>query len=545
MSPATAETPFEIKARGAFYTPPELTRFLAAWAVRAGDDRVLEPSCGDGAFLAALVNRYAELGTTALESKLIAVERDVAEAIKAHSLAPTADLRAVDFFDLDPASVEPVDAAIGNPPYIRYHGFVGADRAKALARAAEQGVGLTNLASSWAHFVIHAAAFLKTGGRLALVLPAELLHTDYGAPVRDLLRRRFASVIVIAFDRMVFADAQVDAVLLLASQDDQHGIRVIRVEDEKSLSSLDLRGTDNEFAATQQDRWSGAVDRVAGRVYEDVLKTHRPVQIGTFASVDIGFVSGANDFFVLTADRAAALGLPASALSATVRRPSDVPGLMTKDPEIQWLLALNGEPITDPALSSYLAHGEELGVSRRYKPRNRKRWYSVHLPTRDAHGFIPYMSHHGPRFVVNRHRARSTNLLHGVSLQDGAPTPEALAVAMASSLTLLSAEIEGRAYGGGVLKLETREAERVVVPRIDNDHVRRLEAAHADADEMIRDGRVRDAARLADDVLGLDHDRLWQAYATFRDRRLIRGSSRRRARRGEQTKPQDGASSAP
>ena len=530
MPPVTAETPDQIKARGAFYTPPELTSFLAGWAVRSPRDRVLEPSCGDGAFVSAIGARYAQLGIHEPGGRLIGVERDAGEAGKSRRIVPSADIRTLDFFDLEPSSLEPVEAAVGNPPYIRYHGFGGADRAKALARASAQGVGLTNLASSWAHFVVHAAAFLKPHGRLALVLPAELLHTDYGAPVREFLMRRFSSVVVIAFDHMVFADAQVDAVLLLASQDDHQGIRVVRLLDESMLASADL--TPNEHQERGVDRrWSGSVDVDADRVYHEALGQLTVQRLGDIASVDIGYVSGANDFFVLRPDRAHELGLPTSSLAPTVRRPSDVPGLETRQDEIQLLLTVNGSDVLDPALQKYLAHGEAIGVSKRYKPRSRKRWYSVPLPTKAADAFMPYMSHHGPRLIVNRHGASSSNLLHGVALQPSAPPPDALAVAMASSLTLLSAEIEGRAYGGGVLKLETREAERLAVPILEPPTAKALEDAHAEADAHLRGGRIKDAAALADEILGLDHATLWNAYAVFRDRRLNRGSSRRRSQR--------------
>jgi adenine-specific DNA-methyltransferase len=534
MIPVTSGTPDEIKARGAFYTPVELTDFLASWAVRSSEDRVLEPSCGDGAFIAAIQSRMAQLGRDTPEDHLLGVEREATEAHKTQTLAPSADIRTLDFFDLDPAEVEPVDAAVGNPPYIRYHGFTGPDRAKALARANDQGVGLTNLASSWAHFVIHATAFLKPNGRLALVLPAELLHTDYGAPVREFLMRRFSSVVVVAFDHMVFADIQVDAVLLLASHDDDHGIRVVRLKDESMLATMDLTPGLGEQRGIDL-RWSGAVDIDAGRVYLDAFEQHRLQRLGQIASVDIGFVSGANDYFVLDRDRAEALGLPPSVLTATVRRPSDVPGLATRDDEVQLLLSVNGEtPIVDSVLS-YIAHGEAIGISRRYKPRSRKRWYSVPLPTKSAQAFMPYMSHHGPRVIVNRHDARSSNLLHGIALGRAAPSPDALAVAMASSLTLLSAEIEGRAYGGGVLKLETREAERLAIPVLDAELVHWLEDAHTEADVHVRAGRIKDAAALADRILDFDHATLWAAYAVFRDRRLTRANSRRRTQRSART----------
>ena len=79
----------------------------------------------------------------------------------------------MDWNDVLPA--DQCDYVMGNPPYIRYQDFTGESRAKALRAALRDGVRLNGLASSWAAFVVHASAFLKPGGRLALVLPAELL----------------------------------------------------------------------------------------------------------------------------------------------------------------------------------------------------------------------------------------------------------------------------------------------------------------------------------------------------------------------------------
>jgi N-6 DNA Methylase len=43
---------FELrKARGTFYTPVPVARFIADWAVRSPNDAVLEPSCGEAVFL--------------------------------------------------------------------------------------------------------------------------------------------------------------------------------------------------------------------------------------------------------------------------------------------------------------------------------------------------------------------------------------------------------------------------------------------------------------------------------------------------------------
>lgn len=50
------------KARGAFFTPEVVARYITEWAVRSSRDRVLEPSCGEAAFLLEAGRRLVELG---------------------------------------------------------------------------------------------------------------------------------------------------------------------------------------------------------------------------------------------------------------------------------------------------------------------------------------------------------------------------------------------------------------------------------------------------------------------------------------------------
>src|SRR5215831_17863199 len=70
------------KLRGGYYTPPDVALFLARWVLEASPRRVLEPSCGDGAFFAAL----GRLGATGLET-LVGCEVVPGEAAKARDRA--------------------------------------------------------------------------------------------------------------------------------------------------------------------------------------------------------------------------------------------------------------------------------------------------------------------------------------------------------------------------------------------------------------------------------------------------------------------------
>lgn len=514
------------KARGGFYTPRSLTRFLAEWAIHSPVDRVLEPSTGDGAFLRAAARRLRDLGATSFQDLLFGVELVDAEAKKAQRLVPEADVRIGSFFELGRDDVPSANVVIGNPPYIRFHGFGGQARAQGQARAAEQGVQLNGLASSWAHFVVHAASFLPaSGGRLAMVLPAELMHADYAAPVRAFLLRRFRSVTVVAFDRATF-DAQVDAVLLLASDDGAAGLTIVRATDAESLPKF---GSVVHAQTAADGRWTIAIDEAGRAAYTSLVGSSRFLRLREMAMVDIGLVTGANAFFVLSEGRARDFGLPREALSPIIERPSDLKGTSVDQASTKYLLDLRGKPhlTADKAISAYLAAGEREGTHLGYKCRTRNPWYGVPVTKAPADLFIPYMSHGSPRLIANAARAYSTNLIHAVRLKVDNVSTLGLSLASLSAATALSAEVEGRAYGGGVLKLETKEAESLLLPNVSADEERRLRQIGGTVDRLVRAGRVDEASRIVDAILGIDHDRLASLTGSLRSRRLgLRGRSR-------------------
>ena len=181
------DTASQRKARGAFFTPIPVARFLVDWAVQHPDSAVLEPSCGEAVFLHQIGRRATHAG------RLVGVELHAGSARKAEKSLRAEGVKARvhsgDFF-LHSEFGE-YDAVVGNPPYIRYQDFVGESRSRAREAALRAGVPLTNLASSWAAFAVHAALHLKAGGRLALVLPAELLTVNYASPVRQFLLEHF------------------------------------------------------------------------------------------------------------------------------------------------------------------------------------------------------------------------------------------------------------------------------------------------------------------------------------------------------------------
>jgi adenine-specific DNA-methyltransferase len=107
-----------------------------------------------------------------------------------------------------------------------------------------------------------------------------------------------------------------------------------------------------------------------------------------------------------------------------------------------------------------------------------------------------------------------------------------LALSWPNSATMVLSELGGRTYGGGVLKLETREAEKVLVPALTEKAAEHLERRAPAIDHLLRTGQHEAVADLVDPVVlaTLDpHARaaLREAWLDLRGRRKRRSSPAR------------------
>jgi hypothetical protein len=73
------------------------------------------------------------------------------------------------------------------------------------------------------------------------------------------------------------------------------------------------------------------------------------------------------------------------------------------------------------------------------------------------------MSGDGVALVANHAKCVCTNSVHGVTLKNGMSV-ESLQRGWGTPLARLSCELEGHPLGGGLLKLEPREAANLVLP---------------------------------------------------------------------------------
>jgi len=548
---ASIDTAVLRKARGAFFTPEPLARYVTEWAVRSVADQVLEPSCGEAAFLLAAVERLVALRdaeTAHRPPHLDGVELHEASASAARGLLRAAgvdaDIKVGDFFTFEPTAS--YDAVIGNPPYVRYQDFSGESRARSREAALRAGVPMSGLASSWAAFTVHAALFLRKGGRLGLVLPAELLTTNYAAPVRRFLLERFASVDLVLFEERVFPEVLEEVVLLLAEGYDEGPTDHFRVLQARGADDLAETPVVRSWAPLDLDaKWTPSLlSSEALSAFTSLSRSEGFDTLQAWGRTTLGIVTGNNRYFALSPQRVSELRLePSDLLRLSPPGSRHLRGLtytssaadeLGASGSSTFLFRPSGEP--SKAAWRYIRAGEVSGVNNAYKCRIRPDWWRVPLVA-PADLLLTYMNADTPRLCTNRARVHHLNSVHGVYIRPGVRSlaMDYLPLSSINSMTLVGAETVGRAYGGGMLKIEPREADRLPMPSPDLVESTKdgLAAIRPQMSRFLRAGRLTDAARLVDDLLlvgalGMPRSEvraLRDAHAELTARRVARGGS--------------------
>lgn len=529
------------KLRGGFYTDADIADFLSRWALAKKPRRVLEPSCGDGMFIGSLT----KLGEPSLR-EIFACEMDAAEAAKAANRTDKKGRRKItvhcgDFlrwFLFHSGNEEKFEAVVGNPPFIRYQYLPNEQQLLAEKVFARFGLPFTKHTNAWVPFVIAALSLLEPGGRLAMVIPAEILHIPHAQSLRRYLAQQCSRVLILDPDELWFENSLQGTVLLLTEKKEapsnrSHGVAIRRVEARADLLDLaEVFFTEGDYinGASIQGKWMPVFLSARERSLLESLREHKSIsEFGEVASVDVGIVTGANKFFLVPDAVVAEYGLHPWA-HPMFGRSEHVAGMVYDSADhsanrgaglpANFLWFDSQKESAFPAgVRRYLKAGEDDGLPQRYKCRVRSPWFrvpSVYV----APVAMLKRAHHFPRLVLNKAGVYTTDTAYRIRLLRGSGT--SLVYSFLNSLTSLCAELEGRHYGGGVLELVPSEIERLLLPiqQVGERDLRRLDSRFRTADDSFEVLREQDKKVLR--PLGLaarDCERIHEAWDRLRQRR--------------------------
>jgi len=471
------------KLRGGYYTQSDIAKFLTQWILEIKPKRILEPSCGDGAFVQAI----ADLAPKDLR-EIVACEIVSSEAEKASSrfnVCPHVNLsiHIGDFLEWSLLRInEPplFDGILGNPPFIRYQYLEPEQQNRSAKIFRHLGLPFTKHTNAWVPFILVSITQLRPLGRLAMVVPSEILHVLHAKPLRDFLLRECSRILILDPDHLWFSETLQGVVLLLAERKHVKSAELAEIAVVKLKGRDSLNGRASEYfaeseylpASSMNGKWMLALLNSEERNLLRELSKHQFIkQFRDIATVDVGIVTGANKFFLVSDSIVKEFRLEQWAYPM-FGRSEHVPGIIY-DKNIHeenrqkglptnflWFKDDLFENLSEDA-RLYIKRGENAKINERYKCRIRKPWYTVPSVYATPIGMLK-RCHHFPRLLWNKINALTTDTAYRIQVKS--LTEISFVVSFINSLTALTAELEGRHYGGGVLELVPSEIEKLLVP---------------------------------------------------------------------------------
>lgn len=447
---------------GQFATPNHISQFMASWAITDQDDKVLDPGIGAGQLAYQALHRKMSQGCQSPMPDITGVDVDeiaitmAATALKLADGQGTPDLYHHDFIRFSPiysgsqSQYKAYDAVISNPPYLRHQAVDNQSKSDINAIISEEtGQDFSQRTPLYGYFLIHAAEFLREGGRASFITPSQFMATDFGVEMKSFLLEHFTIHAIILLDDSVdiFDGVKTTPSILLleaGTPRDTHETTFLKLAhwptDTSVIDLLDQpsqRDTNDAVAfhatvaqkvLTPTERWTHYFNQT------DLQHNSKLVEFDTLATAKRGIATGNNDFFCLSQSDVDTYNIPPKYRARILKSARGLNKLNITIDDWQewrdngddaWMLYCydddgnirQNDDIENQAVKDYLQHGRQIGVTDGTLVSRRNPWYRV--DQRDPPDILgKYMNRNEFQFYRNDANLLTTNNTHTIYLND-------------------------------------------------------------------------------------------------------------------------------
>ena len=506
----------EQKLRGAYYTPLQLADAMVGLFASENICSVLEPSCGDGVFLDSL-NDTGMIDRISI-IQAVEIEKDEAEKVQIrYADKKNVEVCNEDFFDFFKRvqGKKSYDLILGNPPYIRYQYLKERQREIQSQILTDNGMKANKLINAWVAFMVACVQLLSEHGKIAFVIPAEILQVAYAEDLRLYLSNHLAKITLITYEQLVFPGIEQEVVVFIGEKDEcEKGIRIIEMENLEDFKILDIQKNGFQRVPHAKEKWTKYfVSADEMQLIQQFRTDKRFAKFADYGLINVGITTGNNRYFSITEETSQKYQLEPATLPL-IGRSSHAHGIYFT--ETDWNInKQNGKrarlinfpdiPFEDYAdgYKKYIEFGEQNKENEGYKCSIRDRWYivpSVWIP--DA--FFLRRNNLYPKFVLNRCGAVSTDTMHRIKFNADVE-PENILLAYYNSVSFAFTEICGRSYGGGVLEILPGEMGNILLPKIEHIDLEQRKKILEEIDAIVRsDENIEKALDLVDQEILVD-----------------------------------------
>jgi len=502
------------KLRGAYYTPLTLAEKIVEYFKDDNSIKsVLEPSCGDGVFFDAIINQSLISKFATVEG--IEIEKDEAAKLKERLLKyKNINIQNSDFFDFykENSTSKKYDLILGNPPYIRYQYLKESQRVEMSEILTSQKMKSNKLINTWVAFVVACVNLLSDNGKIAFVIPAEILQVAYAKELRYFLSRELSNITLLAFKDLVFPDIQQEIVVFVGEKKSSHkGIRIVELQNLSEIFISKIKKIEFQPLSNVKEKWTKYfISKEEIDLIASIKSDSRFQKLSDCALINVGVTTGNNKYFSLNKSTTQKYDLESISLPL-IGRSSHANSVYFKKSDWQknvnknkaaYLVNFSNKKLTSYSdkQKSYIKYGEKNGLNKGYKCSIRDDWYkipSIWIP--DA--FFLRRNNLYPKFVLNCCSAISTDTMHRVKFNNDVE-PEKIVLSYYNSISFAFTEICGRSYGGGVLEILPSEVGSIYVPKLDSVPIEKVREVLKAVDNIVRqDESIEKALDLVDNEI--------------------------------------------
>jgi len=557
---------------GQYFTRPDIVDLIIGFCVVNSNDKVLDGGCGAGTFLVRSYMRKKQLKTSKMHKDLLEelYGIDIAKfpahlatinlAIRGLSEAENyPKILCADFFDINPGkesmllpleyvteglTVEKVrvkvpyfDAVVMNPPYTRQEemeDILTQEKDKAqrvcindwmrLSKGKYRGKEkptLSKRSGIYVYFFVHAASFLKEGGRLGLITSNSWLDVDYGYDLQKFFLENFKirAVVESKIERW-FEDADINTAITILERCQSHKARndnVARFVQLKRPLKDFIPPTENEskrwdsirnfvelieqkqgfyddeniriFPKKQNELWEEGYDPEqkqyvgskwgkyirAPEIFFRILEKGKGkiIPLKEIAHVVGGIITGNNAFFYLSEEKAKKWGIEDEFLIPVVKTPRELNTILFSKNDLKYRLIYVDKEKKDLGNTNalkYIEEAEKHGINAAPTFKGRKYWYQVpNLKVADL--LWPDLRYLRHICHVNEDKVPFEHNYYGIVAKNPKYS-EPLCAYLNSTIAWLFVEIFGRTgLGQGAIRLVGKDLRVFPVIRIDSKNL--------------------------------------------------------------------------
>lgn len=257
------------KTNGAFFTPQYIVDYIITNIAPQESSKVIDPSCGSGAFLLGIIRYYTNTFHKSIESiiKENLYGADILEyntrrsklliilfALMNGEIVNEGDIHIYTADSLRCNWPHKFDAVVGNPPYVKFQDLDDVTRSFLLNSYQTTQLGTYNL--YFAFFEL-GLKLLGDEGKLGYITPNNYFTSLSGEPLRRFFQNNKAIFQIVDFDATKVFEVQTYTAITFLNKKDNSYIQYDRIERGETpahfLSSIQL--TPNKYSDLSEKKW--------------------------------------------------------------------------------------------------------------------------------------------------------------------------------------------------------------------------------------------------------------------------------------------------